>query len=233
MSLASKRHIFAGAAAISLAACIVLCVMWVRSHFREDKLAFATDFDGDGTESQHTDESIASRRPAWSAGFWHEEWTVDSAAGNVVFSRYRNDQTAGMRSGWGPDGWNLSSDDDPTASSRWPSYSHVRTSTSAITETTISIRIPYWLMLLAVAWMPALFAISFFRRRQLLNHESCCSKCGYDCRATPNRCPECGASPTSAAPHSKRFADRAKNVFSKVAKKGHGPAPYCGSENID
>jgi len=50
---------------------------------------------------------------------------------------------------------------------------------------------PYWFLLLLFSILPALAlrrAIWTFRRRKL----NFCAKCGYDLRASPERCPECG-----------------------------------------
>jgi len=59
-----------------------------------------------------------------------------------------------------------------------------------------SLVIPYWFMLAASAIAPA------FTLRKLIRHlhnsrrraAGFCHRCGYDLRATPLRCPECGAS---------------------------------------
>ncbi|HWE97527.1 MAG TPA: hypothetical protein VG269_26450 [Tepidisphaeraceae bacterium] len=61
--------------------------------------------------------------------------------------------------------------------------------------------LPHWVIFALLAVLPsfrlALIAggwmIRKFRRK-----EGCCAACGYDLRATPDRCPECGAVPAAA-----------------------------------
>ena len=53
---------------------------------------------------------------------------------------------------------------------------------------------PYWFILLLTAILPAV-RLTGWRRRRARRLRMCaglCQHCGYDCRATPDRCPECG-----------------------------------------
>jgi len=52
------------------------------------------------------------------------------------------------------------------------------------------ITIPYWLLLGVMSLLPLLRLLMWWRRRGRM--AGLCPNCGYDLRATPDRCPECG-----------------------------------------
>ena len=66
-----------------------------------------------------------------------------------------------------------------------------------------SLAIPIWLLVLLSAIVPLRW---LQRSRHLAGH---CTACGYDLRATPGRCPECGSTP---APVNKPFQKRIGSV---------------------
>jgi hypothetical protein len=58
------------------------------------------------------------------------------------------------------------------------------------------VRIPFWPFALASLVLPARRLIGALRRwlrSRRLSRRGLCVRCGYDLRATPDRCPECGA----------------------------------------
>ena len=62
--------------------------------------------------------------------------------------------------------------------------------------------VPHWVVSLLLAIPPALWLRAAARRRRSrrLGH---CGSCGYDLRATPDRCPECGTVPANATVEAK------------------------------
>jgi hypothetical protein len=62
-----------------------------------------------------------------------------------------------------------------------------------------SFGIPHWLVMLLFALLPGYHLLATLRRRQPT--AGICAICGYDLRATPDRCPECGTRSGAQTPH--------------------------------
>lgn len=61
------------------------------------------------------------------------------------------------------------------------------------------IRVPYWFVALATGLIPGYWVARRFTRSR--GKEGLCPACGYDLRASKDRCPECGTPiPSTAAP---------------------------------
>jgi len=59
--------------------------------------------------------------------------------------------------------------------------------------------LPHWFCVLMFAMLPAVRLRSVLRTRRR-NRMGVCRNCGYDLRATPDRCPECGTAVETASP---------------------------------
>ena len=167
---------------MSLLLCVAVCVLWVRSYRRFDDVVYCGRYHVNNVCSYRgrlfvqlgwsSTDLLARSSPPYSAGGWF--W--DSLDVNGV--RY---PTADMSRGWRLGGFDASSRISKSldASGRPDSGEHV-------------IIVPYWFLTLAALGMPT----AWVRRRLLLAGRSSarlCPTCGYDLRATPERCPECGA----------------------------------------
>src|SRR2546421_2653500 len=56
----------------------------------------------------------------------------------------------------------------------------------------VEVIVPDWVLFVASAIVPALYGVRWWRKRSRYA-EGRCQKCGYDLRASSERCPECGA----------------------------------------
>jgi hypothetical protein len=60
--------------------------------------------------------------------------------------------------------------------------------------TSYALSIRYWIVVIAASIIPS-FWIRQWRKRRRHRRIGLCQSCGYDLRATPGRCPECGRVP--------------------------------------
>ncbi|HEX4793375.1 MAG TPA: hypothetical protein VH370_06265 [Humisphaera sp.] len=68
-----------------------------------------------------------------------------------------------------------------------------------LTGSSTQLIISFWVLILPTLLLPAAWLWST-RRRAILSRPYTCRGCGYDLRATPNRCPECGTVPAGLSP---------------------------------
>jgi hypothetical protein len=74
-------------------------------------------------------------------------------------------------------------------------HSHTYYGATAITNEMFSLAFPLWVVVAAGAAMP----VTVMMRRRAVRRRArfgLCPRCGYDLRATPERCPECGVVPS-------------------------------------
>jgi hypothetical protein len=190
--------------ALSLLLCVAVCVLWVRSYLVLDQVG------------------------RWSLRHTNNRWidqsfrgVVSSDGGLVVLAADDRQTMEGLRLrdetapapqesvGWVDHaaGWAL----DFRAHSK-PVLGFERRNTFTGTgDVTLQqtdwrwLRVPYWFMGMVAITMPAARATASVQQRwaRRRGRAGACPTCGYDLRASPDRCPECG---TPAAEGSPRVA---------------------------
>jgi hypothetical protein len=174
-----RRRLFTFCSAVSLLLCVAVCVLWVRSYFIADSWT-VTRTHADGTDFG------AAHHGAWSerGGFtWSvvrrgmpAEWGAQVAREMATPLTHRaHDVNSVVHFYWEPPvlGFRCFRRDDGQRLIR-------------------QITLPYFAMVLATVPLPALFLRTTLRRRSR-DRAGLCRQCGYDLRASPDRCPECGA----------------------------------------
>ena len=188
------RHLLNLLTALSLVLCVAVCVLWVRSYFRVD---------------------VVGRTSMWPKGanwYWRNWrlWSGDgglrlSSDGFLVDSPAFADQWK-QKAGEGY--WNVyppgqNSPREPFPRNLWfdfwsQSGGGNRPGPEVIHSDHLNVRVPYWLPAVLTAVPPSLLVL---RRRRHRNQarDKLCPHCGYDFRATPGRCPECGTAAVTTA----------------------------------
>ena len=203
-----RRRIFTILSALSLLLCVAVVAVWTRSHYVPDTFSRTT-------ASPQADGSLRTRS-TW-VTFADGEcrvitWLADYSPG--LIQRYRTPPAAE------PLHWRS----DPHYRYLWRDYVgtggvqrkweglgfaylvHPGDSTGSIPGTVppatalmtgTFAKAPLWPISMATILLPASWAARRCKRFRLMRKGRCPS-CGYDLRATPERCPECGAVPPGA-----------------------------------
>jgi hypothetical protein len=178
-----KHRLFNLAAAVSLSFCALALVLWVRSYYVRDIIDFGRKGGG-----SHTAQSILGRvHVVSSLGTGRESGRTIHASDRLSPHAIWN----GGMSGYPPRvEWHFGC--------VWQRYSkHLMSVLGVFATERRLVVVPYrWLVALS-AVLPAIAVIRAVRRRHRAVR-ALCVKCGYDLRATPDRCPECGTAPKNA-----------------------------------
>ena len=196
-----KYRIFTICCAVSLFMCVAVCALWARSHWTVDRLE--GDFINEqslGTgewslESGNGEIRLWSGKmdqPHWFKQIRHVQYTHCPPQDYPWFS-----SPTGLVAGFAYE--------SGRAEITWVSQTGIRPEDGPLSSVfgqfvsgmSYTLIVPHY----AIALLSALLPIIWFRR--YLNERrsarvGCCVECGYDLRATPDRCPECGAIPNAS-----------------------------------
>jgi len=187
-----RRNLLNFATLLSLLLCAAACVVWVLSRFVSDRIDWA---------SVRVTPPIAIRSLSLrtTTGGVLARWDRRTYDQGVLFD-------AETASSWRDRSLYWDRSEPVRLSGLYPADSwagragfraeHSRTyfGAAAFTDETFSLAFPLWVVVVAGAALPA---ARVMRRRAARRRARAgqCPGCGYDLRATPERCPECGALP--------------------------------------
>jgi hypothetical protein len=165
--------------------CVALGVLWVRSYFWNDAFSLLHGArDGSGQVVTHAATLISGVGCVGvRAGRWREADSPSLKAESPDGLHARHEATS------------LAAATYPLSGSFWNrigfSCNLDRYSAPGDAEHAFMLIVPDWLPLWLSAAPPAWWVLR--RRRERLRRKAgLCARCGYDVRATPGRCPECG-----------------------------------------
>lgn len=176
-----RRWMFNGLAAGSALLLAATCVLWVRSYRREDAVPFTRQ--GVRWELVSTSGRFALDNAPQQAVERRQWWQNVSVA--------QSDYDAHLAT------WNGYNGAPDTKGQRlWQSYQHAALMPQVRTPP-IRHSLPYYIPFAATLPLPILASLRLTHTRRLRHRrkQGRCLDCGYDLRATPGRCPECGSVP--------------------------------------
>jgi hypothetical protein len=149
---------------------------------------------------------LRTREGKWVSGTWqlqtwgsglelnHTEWELPRQ-----WNADRPQMSSPLKFGWtarGPSTMPAVASNAPW----WERMGLIYRSGSSASYTAWFVRSPFWLMLTLGATSPSIMLFRHWQSRRRRARQGLCKRCGYDLRATPDRCPECGTVPYKTVP---------------------------------
>ena len=171
---------------LSLLLCMATVALWVRSYYVDERVTYLSR---PLAPTSRAISVVMHTRGGHVIVVWSStDYSAMSTGEYLVFS-------SRLRKVTGPDGWRYKR-------SRWDSlHTLVEAVTSSDNGITLdpvfqkplinhatSVSVPHWLQLIPLLLLPGRWAVTRCQRPR----GALCPACGYDLRATPERCPECG-----------------------------------------
>jgi hypothetical protein len=190
-----RRWLFNLFAGVSLALCCGTMALWVRSYWRNDAISRTQYFPLDGhpvsenwipdlpANYSATPPPIAISRYIMFLSLRGEgEIAGHHNVERIIFSlpgwyRFHEPAHGSLRSQTNRFGFLWMTEDHPGMAS-------------------FTVRFPIWPIVAVTAILPTCWLFRPYRRKRRRMRKGLCPHCGYDLRATPNRCPECGTIPS-------------------------------------
>ena len=187
---------FNSMAAVSALLFVATCVLWVRSYFAAQRIALSR-FDDEKNRTYWTWDEI---QIGWGGIGFNRVVQSGDRATYRQFIRSMLAKTSAQiplfhRAGPAEyPNFHVGVGDSPRFGFKWGGFSHGRSGVRP-QSSGFQFVAPFWCLFLASLFLPAAWA---WRRRSGCG-VGLCPACGYDLRARPDRCPECGTVPTAKA----------------------------------
>jgi 4-amino-4-deoxy-L-arabinose transferase-like glycosyltransferase len=214
------RYILHALTALSLLLCLAISGLWLRGYWIADSMARVTEngwLAGDGTVS---DSQFVLHLHMWTSArgalqFRNFRTEMDGPMTWIFSTPF--DRKPALSVGWHRSSADAAATAANLTTPRTFGFGHERKHVEqelSLGETRAGfprqpgipwviqdehvVVVPHWLPLILTAIAPASRCRAWLRNRTQRRQRGRCAKCGYDLRATPQRCPECGAIPGGA-----------------------------------
>ena len=187
-----KRRLLNLLTGLSLLLCVAICLAWVRSYFATDRF-FRSTFATRGAWTDWVQDDLQFGRGG--VGF---NRVVQSETGadyrermEVLLRRYAGPPPFHERGAPAYPNFQITADDEPRLGFKYGTFQSSGARPIPWSSRGFQVVAPLWAVLPVAAALPACRGLIVYRRRRRFG-AGLCPRCGYDLRATPGRCPECG-----------------------------------------